>query len=96
MDKSKPVGDACRKDGTLKDASKMDWPNSPTKYNPQHEDEFHNNITLLTQHEDQFHNNGSELKSSESEPDKVPKAKVRYITGTFYGTLTEAHPVASE
>ena len=83
MDKSKPVGDACRKDGMLKDVSEMDWPDSPTEYNPQHEDEFHNNVALLTRNEDQFHNNGGELESSESKPDKVPKAKVRYITGTF-------------
>src|SRR5271168_893754 len=33
MDPSNPVGDACRNDGTLKDASEMDWPNSPTEYN---------------------------------------------------------------
>ena len=33
MDISKPVGDACREDGTLKDAKEMDWPNSPTEHN---------------------------------------------------------------
>ena len=33
MDISKPEGDACRKDGTLKDADEMEWPNSPTEYN---------------------------------------------------------------
>jgi hypothetical protein len=29
-DSSKPDGDACRDDGTLKDASELDWPNSPS------------------------------------------------------------------
>jgi len=33
MDTSKPVGDACRVDGTLKDASEMEWPDSPTEQN---------------------------------------------------------------
>ncbi len=33
IDKSQPNGDACRDDGTLKDASKMEWPHSPTDYN---------------------------------------------------------------
>ena len=28
---TKPVGDACRDDGTLKDASEMVWPDSPTE-----------------------------------------------------------------
>lgn len=43
MDMSKPVGDACCEDGTLKDASEMEWPDSPTG----------NNHSLLTgQYED--------------------------------------------
>ena len=29
-DFSKPDGDACNEDGTLKDASEMDWPDSPS------------------------------------------------------------------
>ena len=29
-DTSKPDGDACREDGTLKDASELEWPNSPS------------------------------------------------------------------
>jgi hypothetical protein len=29
-DSSKPDGDACRDDGTLKDASELEWPNSPS------------------------------------------------------------------
>ena len=33
-DYSKPDGDACRDDGTLKDASEMEWPNSPSDSNP--------------------------------------------------------------
>jgi hypothetical protein len=30
-DMTKPVGDACREDGTLKDADELEWPNSPTE-----------------------------------------------------------------
>jgi len=29
MDQTKPVGEACNEDGTLKDASELDWPDSP-------------------------------------------------------------------
>jgi hypothetical protein len=29
-DMTKPVGDACRDDGTLKEANEMVWPDSPT------------------------------------------------------------------
>ncbi|KIL54867.1 hypothetical protein M378DRAFT_182392 [Amanita muscaria Koide BX008] len=32
-DAIKPVGEAVREDGTLKDASEMDWPHSPSEYN---------------------------------------------------------------
>lgn len=54
MDMSKPEGDACREDGTLKDASEMEWPNSPTEHNQ----------ALISQHEEdwEFHNNGSVLE----------------------------------
>jgi hypothetical protein len=30
-DLSKPDGEACNEDGTLKDASEMDWPDSPSE-----------------------------------------------------------------
>ena len=30
-DASKPDGEACRADGTLKDADEMEWPNSPSE-----------------------------------------------------------------
>ena len=68
MDISKPVGDACREDGTLKDASEMEWPNSPTEYN-------HAVI------EEMFQENGSQSEqhsSLGSDPDETPKVKVRY------------------
>ena len=32
-DFSKPDGDTCHEDGTLKDASEMEWPNSPSESN---------------------------------------------------------------
>ena len=60
MDPSNPVGDACRNDGTLKDASKMDWPDSPIEYNR----------ALI---EEQFRDNSSEMDqppSSGSERDR--------------------------
>ena len=66
MDKSKPEGDACRKDGTLKDASELDWPDSPTEYN---------HVII----EDQFRNNGSECTptdepdSNNSDSESMPK-----------------------
>lgn len=28
---AKPDGEACREDGTLKDASELEWPNSPSE-----------------------------------------------------------------
>jgi hypothetical protein len=74
MDTSKPAGDACREDGTLKDAREMVWPNSPTGINPAL-------IEDLSQH-GVHSSNGSDLEppnSSESEPHEAPKAKVRYI-----------------
>ena len=32
-DASKPDGDTCHEDGTLKDASEMEWPDSPSEPN---------------------------------------------------------------
>ena len=37
-DTTKPVGDACHEDGTLKDADEMVWPNSPTELEPDNND----------------------------------------------------------
>jgi hypothetical protein len=33
-DYSKPDGEACQEDGTLKDASELDWPDSPSDPSP--------------------------------------------------------------
>ena len=38
-DAAKPVGDACRDDGTLKDANEIDWLNSPSELEPRND--FH-------------------------------------------------------
>lgn len=85
IDTSKPVGDACREDGTLKDASEMEWPNSPTELT------WHgpNSPTEL-----EWPNSPTEDQSSrsESEPDEAPKAKVSIIIGSWD---TYWHPVAS-
>ena len=90
MDKSKPVGDACREDGTLKDASEMDWPELPTEL------EHNLNLTLI---EDQFPNNESEEwpTLTESKSDEAPKAKVRLYTsvGSFLWDLLR-HILTSE
>ena len=80
MDMSKPVGDACRPDGTLKDASEIHWADSPTD---------HNHALI----EEQFNNNGFEdqptlpVAESDSESDEAPKVKVRYICFFFLGDL---------
>ena len=94
MDTSKPLGDACREDGTLKDASEIQWRNSPTSPTE------HNRAVI----EELFPDDTSELElerrppSSGPEPDEAPKKnlKVRYTTGSSYGTLTETHRLASE
>ena len=36
-DMTKPVGDACRDDGTLKDANELEWPESPSEIVTQQE-----------------------------------------------------------
>ena len=83
MDTSKPVGDACREDGTLKDASEMEWPDLPTEHN----------CALIEAQFDDHNLNGSEMerppstRMTESEPEEEPKAKVRYINGSFFGHL---------
>lgn len=59
MDMSKPEGDACREDGTLKDASEMEWPDSPTE----------NNQALISQNDENwqlYNTNGSELEWPDS------------------------------
>ena len=68
MNISKPVGDACWEDHTLKDTSKMEWPDSPTEYN----------CAVI---EEMFKENGSQSEqhsSLGSDPDETPKVKVRY------------------
>ena len=64
-DATKPVGDACCDDGTLKDADKMVWPNSPTELEAPQKDfrEWYDEL-------------GSE---SESTGDNLPTDKVTLI-----------------
>lgn len=75
---SKPVGDACRKDGTLKDASEIEWFNSPTEYNR----------SLLEDSYLEFPSSPSKsgtkgkrkrVESNDSESDERPRAKVSFI-----------------
>jgi hypothetical protein len=74
-----PDGDACRPDGTLKDASEMEWPNSPS--------EETRNLPELTQLSEDGYNLKRSLpcdeEESNSESDGPPKTKVNYISIVF-------------
>ena len=82
-----PDGDACRPDGTLKDASEMEWPNSPS--------EETRNLPELTPSqlsEDGYNSKRSlpcDEEESNSESDGPPKTKVNYIFIVFtdHGSL---------
>jgi hypothetical protein len=81
MDTSKPVGDACRDDGTLKDAKEMDWLNSPTENNRREltEDNSEYNRAVIEDHFRASDNDGSvlDLSSTETKSVEAPKVKVR-------------------
>jgi hypothetical protein len=81
MDTSKPVGDACRDDGTLKDAKEMDWLNSPTENNRRELTEDHSkyNRAIIEDHFRASDNDGSvlDLSSTETKSVEAPKVKVR-------------------
>ena len=71
MDTSKPIGDACREDGTLKDANEMDWPDSPTQFD-------HHQALIEEQFRELEDVTELELPASTgSEADEAPKVKVR-------------------
>ena len=80
-DGTMPDGDACRPDGTLKDARQMEWPNSPSE----------GPGNLPEQPGTQLSEDGHNLKrsspcddeESESERDGPPKTKVSYISIVF-------------
>ena len=67
-DYSKPDGDACRDDGTLKDASEMEWPNSPSDSNP-HDNLGEENVILKRKSPDNEDDSGYENV-------ELPKVKV--------------------
>ena len=69
MDMSKPVWDACREDGTLKDTSELEWPDSPTEYNR----------AVI---EDMFNSNNDE-PSGDQRPEKCWVHKKRDATMTM-------------
>ena len=84
-DKNMPDGDACRPDGTLKDASELSFPNSPsdaTMNLPEIGDEdagyFFKNLKRAHRNDD-----SDEESSSESTSDEHPKTKVSYISIAF-------------
>ena len=83
MDTSKPVGDTCCEISTLttlKDASEMEWPDSPSAYNH----------ALLSQHEDQFDNTGNESEL------KWPKLPSECNTSNEMGDRRKHKRLASE
>ena len=67
-------GDACQPDGTLKDASEMEWPNSPSEQPVTQLSEDGHNLKRSSPCDD---------KESESERDGPPKTKVSYISIVF-------------
>ena len=66
---SKPDGDACRDDGTLKDVSKMEWPNSPSDSNLHNFNLGEENIILKRKSPDNEDDSGYENV-------ELPKVKV--------------------
>ena len=76
MDKSKPEGDACREDSTLKDASELDWPDSPTEYNRAIiEDQFRNNRSERTPTDEPDSNNSDSESMPKPQTTKKPPKK---------------------
>ena len=79
-DTSKPNGDACQEDSTLKDADEMQWLDSPTGQNlslaPSLELEFPRSPS---EHDTPSVNQKRNLDISESDADEAPKAKVSYM-----------------
>jgi hypothetical protein len=81
-DGTMPDGDACRPDGTLKDASEMEWLNSPSEANlnlPELSDDGHSLKRSLPRDEEEL--DGEEESNFESEG--PPKIKVSYIFIVF-------------
>lgn len=66
-DQTKPDGDACRADGTLKDASEMQWPNSPSDSTREQREGSPANLKRRLPIDD-----------AESDDEKRPKAKVTH------------------
>ena len=66
---TKPVGEACHEDGTLKDVSEIEWADSPTAFQveaPQNDDELYELFDKV-------------LYGSEDEGDNLPMAEVSLI-----------------
>jgi hypothetical protein len=86
-DATMPDGDACRPDGTLKEASEMVWPDSPSEQNlPEGPDlsEDGYNLKRSLPHDEE---------ESDSESDGQPKTKVSYnpIVFTDLENLPKLH-----
>ena len=74
-DYSKPNGEACREEGTLKDVSELDWPDSPSDPSPH---DWNGPWNLGEPEEDlilKIKSPGDEDESS-YESDELPKVKV--------------------
>jgi hypothetical protein len=75
-DTSKPDGDACREDGTLKEASEIDWAHSPSAPNFREDSVLDGDTTAGPRHEDflpSYLSNGKKRKhdSSDEESDII-------------------------
>ena len=68
---TKPVGDACRDDGTLKDASEMVWADSPTALEVE--------APPGQNYNDELESYDDILYGPEYEGDNLPMAKVTLI-----------------
>ena len=96
-DRNMPDGDACRPDGTLKDASEMDFPNSPSEAPgnlPESSGDRDNYFFLNLKR--RLPSDDSDEEESSSASDGHPKTKVSYISIVFGGLENLQGPAENE
>jgi hypothetical protein len=82
-DRNMPDGDACRPDGTLKDASELSFPNSPSDATINLPDIGDKDTYFFRNLKRAHDDSDEEESSSESTSDGHPKTKVSYISIAF-------------
>jgi hypothetical protein len=82
-DRNMPDGDACRPDGTLKDASELSFPNSPSDATINLPDIGDKDIYFFRNLKRAHDDSDEEESSSESTSDGHPKTKVSHISIAF-------------